>query len=1096
MSIKRVLSLGFILLILLLGFTTIKPILANSSYFIFNHNLSLGSINNDVKQLQIYLNNNGFIVAKTGPGSKGKETTKFGSATKASLIKFQKVNKIKPSVGYFGPITRDFINKKIKKQNTIINNTNNNNQSNNNNNQTNNNNNNNNSNNNQTNNTNNNTSNTSNNFHFGGGGLPSYTITYLAGDHGAITGTTPQNVNYGGDGVAITATPNTGYYFVDWSDGVLTPERTDTNITSNLSLTATFAINSYTLTYTAGTHGTITGTTPQTINYGSDATTVTATPDEGCYFVNWSDGVLTPERTDLNITSNKSVTANFNINSYTLTYTAGSHGTISGTTPQTIDYNTNGTAVTATPDTGYYFVSWSDDVLTATRTDTNIIANKSVTANFQINSYTLTYTAGTHGTISGTTPQTINYGSNGTAVTAVPDTGYYFVSWSDSSTANPRTDTSVAGNISVTATFAINPFVTCGDNVYYGGEFYPTVSIGNQCWLAKNLDIGTMIGSKLSDNTTAQNQANNSLVEKYCYGYVQQDNVGQITTGTTNCSTDGGLYQWTEALGLPYDCNSVTPTINSNSTYTLTCPTSGSQTIQYQQQGICPIGWHIPNRYEYINLIGADLSGGCGGGGIVGGKLKATASHTPISWNGTDDYGFSALPSGGLDTIFRNRGSATVFWSQIPYLSQSMAFSLSNDISVYKCPYARSYGYSVRCVKNYSSYILSYANSSNGSLTGTLLQVINPGSSSTAVTAIPNTGYHFVNWSDSSTQNPRTDTNVTDNLSVTASFAINSYTLTYTAGAHGSITGTTPQTVNYNGSGTAVTAVADTGYHFVNWSDNSTANPRTDTYVTSSKSVTANFIINPSFVCGNNVSYGGELYPTTQIGDQCWMAKNLDIGTRVDSGNPNCQDISGDDSGLWSCQTNDSIIEKYCYNNDPANCATDSGLYEWAEALQLPYDCNNAASIDNGNGTYTLDCSISGAQTISAVQQGICPTGWHIPNYDDWQTLAQVSDPGCDLNCDYGDCSCSSAGLLLKSQPPTWDGTDHDIYDFEALPSGVYYNNATFYYRGVETDFWSSTIDPENSSLSWDVYLRTDYSELMGFRSTRVSAYSVRCIKN
>ena len=101
-----------------------------------------------------------------------------------------------------------------------------------------------------------------------------------------------------------------------------------------------------------------------------------------------------------------------------------------------------------------------------------------------------------------------------------------------------------------------------------------------------------------------------------------------------------------------------------------------------------------------------------------------------------------------------------------------------------------------------------------------------------------------MNWSDASTANPRTDTNVTGDISVTANFAINSYTLTYTAGANGTITGTSPQTVNHGASGTAVTAVPSTGYHFVNWSDASTANPRTDTNVTGDISVTANFAIN------------------------------------------------------------------------------------------------------------------------------------------------------------------------------------------------------------------------------------------------------------
>ena len=63
----------------------------------------------DVRQLQIYLNTHGYPVAPTGVGSRGYETNYFGLATKAALIKFQMVNKIVPSVGFFGPLTRAFI---------------------------------------------------------------------------------------------------------------------------------------------------------------------------------------------------------------------------------------------------------------------------------------------------------------------------------------------------------------------------------------------------------------------------------------------------------------------------------------------------------------------------------------------------------------------------------------------------------------------------------------------------------------------------------------------------------------------------------------------------------------------------------------------------------------------------------------------------------------------------------------------------------------------------------------------------------------------------------------------------------------------------
>jgi len=76
-----------------------------------------------------------------------------------------------------------------------------------------------------------------------------------------------------------------------------------------------------------------------------------------------------------------------------------------------------------------------------------------------VTTYTLTYTADTNGTISGSSTQVVNSGSDGSIITAVPNTGYRFTSWSDASTTNPRTDTAVAGNITVTASFEVIPVV-------------------------------------------------------------------------------------------------------------------------------------------------------------------------------------------------------------------------------------------------------------------------------------------------------------------------------------------------------------------------------------------------------------------------------------------------------------------------------------------------------------------------------------------------------------------------------------------------------------------------------------------------------------
>ena len=88
-----------------------NPTVSSSSSF--TTNLSFGSRGNDVRQLQIFLNTHGYPVSTIGPGSLGNETTIFGYATKAALIRFQKANNIDP-IGVMGPMTRGRINSLIK----------------------------------------------------------------------------------------------------------------------------------------------------------------------------------------------------------------------------------------------------------------------------------------------------------------------------------------------------------------------------------------------------------------------------------------------------------------------------------------------------------------------------------------------------------------------------------------------------------------------------------------------------------------------------------------------------------------------------------------------------------------------------------------------------------------------------------------------------------------------------------------------------------------------------------------------------------------------------------------------------------------------
>jgi uncharacterized repeat protein (TIGR02543 family) len=86
-------------------------------------------------------------------------------------------------------------------------------------------------------------------------------------------------------------------------------------------------------------------------------------------------------------------------------------------------------------------------------TFTNGTSTSTTTPPTSTTTYTLTYASGVNGSLTGSTTQIVASGGNGTAVTAVPNSGFQFSGWSDSGSANPRTDTNVTGNVTVTANF-------------------------------------------------------------------------------------------------------------------------------------------------------------------------------------------------------------------------------------------------------------------------------------------------------------------------------------------------------------------------------------------------------------------------------------------------------------------------------------------------------------------------------------------------------------------------------------------------------------------------------------------------------------------
>ena len=187
----------------------------------------------------------------------------------------------------------------------------------------------------------------------------------------------------GGSGESVTAVPDSGYYFTSWSDGNSSASRTDGPVQSDLDVVAGFSLYQYTLAYSAGANGSLSGIVGQTVFHGSDGTAVQAIPDDGYHFIQWSDGSTQNPRVDLAVQGDRSVSAAFGINEYTLAYQAGLGGSIMGDSTQTVEHGADATVVAAVPDPGYLFVSWSDGITTTNRTETNVQANLQVTAEFR-----------------------------------------------------------------------------------------------------------------------------------------------------------------------------------------------------------------------------------------------------------------------------------------------------------------------------------------------------------------------------------------------------------------------------------------------------------------------------------------------------------------------------------------------------------------------------------------------------------------------------------------------------------------------------------------------------------------------------------------
>lgn len=209
-------------------------------------------------------------------------------------------------------------------------------------------------------------------------------------------------------------------------------------------------------------------------------------------------------------------------------------------------------------------------------------------------------------------------------------------------------------------------------------------------------------------------------------------------------------------------------------------------------------------------------------------------------------------------------------------------------------------------------------------------------------------------------------------------------------------------------------------------------------------------------------SRDGKVYRTVKIGDQTWMAENLNF----DPG----QGGSGEDKYDWS----------WCYNDEPANCDVAGRLYTWAAAM----DSAGTWSANGKGCGYGTECSPTDAV------RGICPAGWHLPTNPEWEML--FTAVGGEL----------TACKVLKSQTGWFskynNGNGTDSFGFSALPAGyrdVYDGSSEFWNGGLHALFWSNA---EYNSLDVE-YMDLDYyNEWVFYHFSQYKNYglSVRCLKD
>lgn len=687
-----------------------------------------------------------------------------------------------------------------------------------------------------------------------------WTVTYSKGDYINTINKTSEKINWGGTATAVaTLLANTAQYtysFTGWYEGD-TKISSDlslsvSNITANRTFTAIGArtLNRYTLSFTITPTGAGTVSGGGTYDYGSSVKS-TATPATGYNFTKWVDETGGESTTNpypgWEITKNRTIQAVFTIKSYSITLAAqfriAETGDFTGgTTGGTVSGGgtvTHGTSVTAkaTPATGYSFAGWyegSNKVSDSASYTFSATGNRSLTARFQRQWFTVTFTAGTGVNALTKTTERVAYNGTVTSETAVASTGYNTPTWTKTSgtgtltvTAGKATLSRVQSNCTLTASATINKYTLTVVN----GSGSGTYNYGTKVTITASAIEGKTF-SKWSDGVTTASRevtvtANATYTAEYTTNtytvtYVKGTGIAKIskTSETVSWGANATGCTATVTTGYTFDGWYNGPTrVSTSLTY---APTAVKSNLSLTAKANINSYTVSPSAYYRTTDGTGNYTAGTTGGTVSGGGSVNHGGSITVTASAAAGYKFDGWYSAGAS-------GGTLLSSSASYAISGVTASMTVYARFTRIYYTITYsaGDYVASLSRTTERVAHGANAAGSTMTvnGTTAQY----------------SYGVDGWYSSSTRVTSSatyaPTGVTANATYTAkgTRSLRSYTVTYNKGSYISSVSRASESVSYgsNAAGSTATVMASNAqytYGFDGWYNGSTRVSTSVTY--------------------------------------------------------------------------------------------------------------------------------------------------------------------------------------------------------------------------------------------------------------------------